>query len=155
MCQLLNFEYCDEIERLFEFAEDFIDKLFDSVDKTHKGCKCGIPIERVLCFGFKQRLLTILKNKNLFIAAENRINKKYKNINHNNKDKKDDNEQNENGQVVTGRDSGDEFEFENYLRLAFADWNCSLLALFQKRRAPFRLPSERSRIKAKLTLELV
>ena len=133
---MFNFVYCDKIEKLFKYGEEMIDNQFDVIDNSHQDI--GITIERAICFGFKNRLNTILKNKYLFVDRDAKT-----------KTKKE-NETKRFGHMVVGNDSGDEFDFENYVRLALNDWNFSLLSLFKKSsrnsRAPFRTTVQRFRM---------
>ena len=127
---IFNFEYCDQIERLFEYSENLIDTIFDSIDNTHIGKGAGVTIERVLSFGFKQRLINILKSKNLFEGVVDEKCKSSMSY----------------GTMVTNLDLNDQFSFENYIRLAFSDWNCSIIALFIKSNVPFTTKQQRDRL---------
>ena len=142
---MLNFEYCDEIERLFEYAENKIDREFNLIDKSNDDI--GLSIERVLCFGFKDRLNKIIKNISLFV--DNGINSNSVNNNSNNNGNNvNKNTKRQFESMVRIVDQGDEFEYENYVRLALNDWNFSILALFNKSlrgsRAPFKTQGERT-----------
>ena len=70
-------------------------------------------VERCYDFIYKQRLLLLIKNKNLFLKNNKNMFNQF--MQNKNKTKQ--------CHMITKDDINDEFDFENYLRIAFTDWN--------------------------------
>ena len=111
-------KYCDKIEKLFQFSENML--ILNCSNDTTKG-DYGLCVERVYNFAYERRLNRLLLNKDLFVQQDRiKTGKKRK------KDK-------ENIMLFDDIHSNEEeFDFENYIRIALHDWNKCTLALLSK-----------------------
>ena len=113
-CEEQSFRYNDEIEELFDYCENIIyynlRYYFDD-----EGNKARLCVERVMNFGYYDRFINILKSKELFDKVK--IYDKHKKI------------QLMGCVASIDLDLFDEFDFDNYVRIAFQDWNVSIIGL--------------------------
>ena len=113
-CEDQSFRYSDEIEQLFDYCENII---FYNLREylNDKGNGARLCVERVMNFGYYNRFINIVKSKELFDKVK--IYDKHKKI------------QLMGCAASTDLDIFDEFDYDNYVRIAFQDWNVSIIGL--------------------------
>ena len=113
-CEEESFRYNNKIEQLFDYCENIIyyNLRYYADDK---GNKAGLCVERVLNFGYYDRFINILKSKKFFDKIK--IYDKHKKI------------QLMGCVASIDLDIFDEFDYDNYVRIAFQDWNMSIIGL--------------------------
>ena len=128
-----NVELSSDLNNMFRFAMVIVCTNFKQNYYVHNydvDVKSGIVVEKCLDFAYKVRLDALIQNRQLF----NDLDLNWKNVdekeNKGNKQKMNDTLGNI--QDFNDDNSDNDFQFENYLRIAFSDWNMARLGLIAK-----------------------